>query len=705
MPTHRSHLRTISRLLPVALMSIGGPAWAAATVNSVTVTGLEDELMEENIQLALTLNEMKGRRLREARFEYLLQEAVEETRTALEPFGYYSPVITISVPRKDGSATTIVSPDDSQPAATPAADGSVDPAPGDLPAPEDQRETRAVAAMAADAANDPDDPVATAADNAEPVTSQADAGAAAEPDSLAAGDDGNPAPAADSAPRQRAPAEAVDITIHVQLGEPVRVRNANLRLEGPGEDDRYLKQDLAAFTPLPGQRFDHTVYETSKLKIVNRLAERGYFDSDFLTRRVEVTRAEHAADIDLSWATGIRYDMGPTRFNQDYFDAGLLEQLVYWDEGSYFHQGKLDRLRESLVGLDYFSNIDIRTDPDKAVEGRIPVEVNLTRAKRTVYTAGLSYGTENGPGIRLGLDRRYVNSHGHKLAAGLDYTRKRKILSTDYRIPAFAWLDGWYRISALYDDDDGDYINSRRYLLTGSRSGQINEHLKATASINWLNERWFYDEPDDGGGALAPLDYSEATFLYPALRADYVNADDLLFPQHGIGIDVELRGAVEGVAADASFIQLHATARWYQAVGDNNRLIVRGEAGHTYTDELFGLPPSLRFFAGGDRSIRGYGYREVGPTSISDQGDKYALGAKNVLTASVEFERYFNDSWGAAVFVDSGDAFDDTPDFRTGVGIGARWKSPVGPVRVDVARGLNDPDSALQLYLNIGADW
>ena len=71
---------------------------------------------------------------------------------------------------------------------------------------------------------------------------------------------------------------------------------------------------------------------------------------------------------------------------------------------------------------------------------------------------------------------------------------------------------------------------------------------------------------------------------------------------------------------------------------------------------------------------------------------------------SLEFEHYFNDSWGGAVFVDSGTAFDDRPDWRTGVGVGVRWRSPVGPVRLDIARGLDDPDESFQLYLGIGAD-
>ncbi len=113
-----------------------------------------------------------------------------------------------------------------------------------------------------------------------------------------------------------------------------------------------------------------------------------------------------------------------------------------WEEGSYFHQGKLDRLRQSLVKLDYFSAIDIQPLPEQASDDlRVPIDVNLTLAKRSVYTAGLSYGSESGAGMRFGMERRYVNDRGHKLVTDLDYAQNRKNLLVQYRVPAF--MPGW----------------------------------------------------------------------------------------------------------------------------------------------------------------------------------------------------------------------------------------------------------------------
>ena len=492
------------------------------------------------------------------------------------------------------------------------------------------------------------------------------------------------------------------VTITVIPGEPVRVRNSTVAIEGGAERDRYMREEVAAFAPGPGAIFDSSLYESSKTRISRRLAERGYFDADFLSRRVEVTRAEHAADIDLRWSSGVRYDMGHVGFEQtpnQIIDPALLGKLVYWDEGSYYHQGKLDRLRTSLVSLDYFSRIEIEPRTDEAAVAddgskRVPVKVTLTPAKRSIYTAGLSYGTDSGAGVRLGLERRYVNQRGHKALAQIDFAQKRKTATVQYRIPAFAWLDGWYTASVQLADEQTDYMDNRRVEFVASRSGQVDRKLNAVASLHVLRERWAYTGDLDHPG------YRYGSFTFPSLRAEYVDADDRLYPRNALGGSVLLRGAHEGLGSDAGFLQAHARASWFKGVGTRSRLIVRGELGHTFTGEVVDMPPSLRFFAGGDRSIRGYGYREVGPR-IGDFG----LGGKNVVTTSLEFERYFNESWGAAVFVDSGSAFNGKdPDMHTGVGIGVRWRSPVGPVRIDIARGLDDPRSPFTIGLNIGAD-
>ncbi|WP_417472028.1 autotransporter assembly complex protein TamA [Luteimonas mephitis] len=597
----------LPRIAAAAMFMFACGAVDAATVRSVEIRGL-DEAMTENVRTSLSLVDAIGKDVAGRRLGYLVREADDEAREALEPFGYYSPQITVERSRSNGGN----------------------------------------------------------------------------------GGNGNGN-------------GATDVVITIDPGEPVRVRDADIAILGAGGRDRYLKQDLGKFRPSTGDIFNHALYEASKTRIVRRLAERGYFDADFASHRVEVTRAQNAADIDLVWTSGERYDMGVTTFTQSpkpVVSNRLLDKLVYWKAGEYYHQGRLDRLRQSLIALDYFSRIDIQPRPEDAVDGQVPVQVALTPAKRDVYTAGVSYGTESGAGVRFGLERRYVNQRGHKALAQVDYAQKRKTLTLQYRIPAFAWLDGWYTASLQFADEQTDYIDSRRIEFVASRSGQYNRHLNLVASLHVLRERWAYVAEDDDDPDT-PTQYRFATFSFPALRAEYIDVDDKLFPRRGIGGSVMLRGGLEGAGSDANFFQVHARASWFKGLGERNRLIVRGEIGHTFTDALTAMPPSLRFYAGGDRSIRGYEWREVGPRL-----GKFSTGAKNVVTASGEFEHYFNDSWGFATFVDGGSAFDGTDvDWHTGVGVGVRWKSPVGPLRFDIAHGLDHPDSPFTIGLSIGAEF
>jgi len=508
--------------------------------------------------------------------------------------------------------------------------------------------------------------------------------------------------------------EAVSVEITIEPGLPVRVDKAEIAILGAGHEDVVLQRDLAGFRPGPGAVFNHAEYEASKLRISRRLTERGYFDADYFTHRVEISRAAQRAQIALVWNSGERYRMGEARFIQTMPVIGerLLARLVHWQPGQAYHQERLDTLRSKLRRLDYFSQIDIDTPVQQAVERQIPINLTLAPAKRTVYTTGLSYGTDSGSGVRLGMERRYVNVRGHKLGVQLDYTQNRQSLTAQYRIPAFAWRDGWYTLRAQGYDENTSYIETRRIELTVSRSAEYSQTMNLVGSVHTLRERWAVDM--DEGGSTRPL-YRRVHFSYPSLRADYANLDERLFPRRGLAGTLRLRSGIDGLASNASFAQVQARASRFFALGEWTRLIARGEAGYTWTNALTEMPPSLRFYAGGDRSIRGYEFREVGPRLVRLQADSdgvlrqvsfYALGARNVATGSLELEHYFRSNWGAAVFVDGGSAFDDIrPDWHTGVGIGLRWKSPVGPLRLDIARGLNTPDSPFTLGLGIGTEF
>ena len=612
---------SLNRLFPVLVLCFATLPATAVTVTRIDIHGVSDARLADNVRSALSLQDAVGKDLSKRRLAYLLHQANTEVRQALEPFGYYTPVIQV------------------------------------------QRSDRgAVAAEDAESDTDTD-------------------------------------PNTETARTDTTDAQLI-VSIHIDPGLPVRVRSRTLDVAGAAAANTQVRAALALFVPQVGQVLDHSLYEASKTRVNRVLAAQGYFDADFIRHQVEVTRAQHAADIDLRWSSGPRYRLGEAEFVQTptpIIREDVLRKLVGWAPGAAYDVAELERLRKSLVALDYFGLVDVSAPAETAQNKQVPVQVNLTPAPRSIYSYGLSYGTRSGAGFSTGFERRYLNQRGHKALAQIDWGNQRKTATVQYRIPAFAWRDGWYSASLQAADEQTDSLDNRHLEFVASRSGQYNEHLNLVASVHVLRERWSYFTVNKPVGL-----YQFASFVFPQLRADYINVDNRMAPRSGFGGGLTLRG---GNGNATGFVQLHANAQWFHGFDADSRLIVRGEAGRTFTGALLDLPPSLRYFAGGDRSVRGYGWREIGPRIRNSQGDLYAVGASNVVTTSIEYERYLNGPWGAAVFVDSGSAFDGRrADPHTGVGIGLRWRSPVGPVRIDIARGLNRPESPFTLHLNIGAD-
>ncbi len=612
---------SLNRLFPVLVLCFATLPATAVTVTRIDIHGVSDARLADNVRSALSLQDAVGKDLSKRRLAYLLHQANTEVRQALEPFGYYTPVIQV------------------------------------------QRSDRgAVAAEDAESDTDTD-------------------------------------PNTETARTDTTDAQLI-VSIHIDPGLPVRVRSRTLDVAGAAAANTQVRAALALFVPQVGQVLDHSLYEASKTRVNRVLAAQGYFDADFIRHQVEVTRAQHAADIDLRWSSGPRYRLGEAEFVQTptpIIREDVLRKLVGWAPGAAYDAAELERLRKSLVALDYFGLVDVSAPAETAQNKQVPVQVNLTPAPRSIYSYGLSYGTRSGAGFSTGFERRYLNQRGHKALAQIDWGNQRKTATVQYRIPAFAWRDGWYSASLQAADEQTDSLDNRHLEFVASRSGQYNEHLNLVASVHVLRERWSYFTVNKPVGL-----YQFASFVFPQLRADYINVDNRMAPRSGFGGGLTLRG---GNGNATGFVQLHANAQWFHGFDADSRLIVRGEAGRTFTGALLDLPPSLRYFAGGDRSVRGYGWREIGPRIRNSQGDLYAVGASNVVTTSIEYERYLNGPWGAAVFVDSGSTFDGRrADPHTGVGIGLRWRSPVGPVRIDIARGLNRPESPFTLHLNIGAD-
>ncbi len=484
--------------------------------------------------------------------------------------------------------------------------------------------------------------------------------------------------------------DAVTVVFDVTLGEPVRVREQQVVMDGQAQDDAVVSEAVQGFVPGKGAVLDHRLYEANKNNVNQRLGQRGYFDANIAEHKVEVTRAEHAADMNVRWDSGVRYRIGETRFGPNQFKPGLFDKLVPWKDDDFYNQQKLFDLQQSLADLDYFSVIDVSPKLDEKKDGKVPIEISTTPGKRNVYSAGLSYGTDSGAGVQLGFNRRWLNKRGHKADAQLEIAQRRKIIGARYRVPAFDWLNGFYTLRTGLRDEQTDAINQQLLEVVGERDGRVHG-WNVLAGLHYQRER--YED------FMIPQLNRYATLVFPSLSASVSNGDDKLYPTRGWGLSTELRGGTTSIGSDVDFAQVRLKGSFVFSLGHLNRVLLRGEIGRSFTKDFDQLPPSLRFFAGGDNSIRGYGYQEVGPRVLGR-----VVGGRNLAVVSAEFEHRFTQTWGGAVFVDAGDAFNDRPVTHVGVGFGVRWRSPVGPVRIDLAHGLNDPKSPIRLHLNIGTD-
>ena len=482
-----------------------------------------------------------------------------------------------------------------------------------------------------------------------------------------------------------------NITVHfnVTLGKPVQVRKLLLNVAGDAEKDPVVSDEVSSFQPKTGFVFHHGVYETSKTNISRALNERGYFNANLNTHKVEVTRTDHAADIALDWSSGARFRFGEARFEGHQFKDELLEKLLPWEPGQAYDYSELVSLQKTLADLDYFAAINVLPLPDEAKDGVVPIQISLTPAKRSIYSLGLRYGTDSGAGFASSLERRWVNRRGHKLFVGFNVAQEKSDFTAQYRVPAFSRIEGWYGFRASLREELINDVTTQYTELALSRSGRWHD-WNLQGALEYKRERFENVLTNDRGFS---------TIVAPVLWAERKQFDDINSPRKGYRFFLEARAGSKAIGSDIDFVQLRAEARYIRALGFTNRLLLRGELGTTISDEFALLPPSQRFYAGGDHSVRGYGYRELGQNLGG-----VVFGGKHLATASLEFEHMFNPTWGGAAFVDAGDAYDDQFKARLGIGLGLRWRSPVGPIRIDLAHGLNEPTQNIRLHVSLGPD-
>jgi len=473
----------------------------------------------------------------------------------------------------------------------------------------------------------------------------------------------------------------------VAPGPQVQIERVHIVLEGEGAEDEVLQQvidesPLRKDTPLL-----HAHYSDLKSALQSRAAERGYYRATFKHSEVRVDPAQNRAEVELIYHTGARASIGEIRFDPAPVSEALLRRYLPFQPGDPVNTARLVELQRRLINSDYFADVEVRPRLDQLEDAKLPVEVGLTPHKRSLYQAGFGYGTDTGARMLLGVTRRWLNPQGHTLDSRLRLSEIRQQLSFRYEIPGFQPTSDRFAFELGLQDEQSDSIDARSYSIGGSWQKQIG-HWERRLSLNWEQESWISDGIE-----------RDSTLLIPRARFSRTLADNRLNTTRGHQISFGVGVASQNLLSDTDLLQLDLQGKRVDSLSERWRLLTRAEVGLALVDSVDDLPATLRYYAGGDSSVRGYDYQSLGP----EGSDGDVIGGRYLVAGSVEVDYLFRDSWRLAAFVDTGNAFDDRHmELKTGAGMGVRWQSPVGPIRLDLAVPLDE--SGWRIHFSLGPD-
>lgn len=476
----------------------------------------------------------------------------------------------------------------------------------------------------------------------------------------------------------------------IDLGTPLRVNRLDVRLTGEGRDEPRLVEAVSQFPLSEGDVLLQPLYTQGKASLQATAAELGYFDAAFDTSQIRIDLDSYESAIVLQFDTGPRYRFGSLTFNQEILDSSVVWGYVPFRPGDYFSVAKLIQLQNNLNDAPYFARAEVRPMPQEREGRRVPVRVDLTPQKAARYEVGLGYGTDTGPRATGTAFLRRLNRGGHRGRLDARVSGIERSVSGRYLVPQVFGTSALLTFSAAFDHFAPVTSKSDRWRTAVSLA---NDWSSWRRIVGLSFERESFEVGADSG---------VTTLLLLEGGLSQQQSDDPVFTTHGHRVAFELKGSEEALASSATFLRLAARGKYITSPATHWRLIGRLELGMTATSQFRQLPASMRFFAGGDESVRGYAYRSIG--GRDEQGN--VIGGKNLLTASGEIEYRFLESWGLAGFYDVGDAMSsiDFSSLKQGIGLGLRWRSPIGQVRVDGAFPLDDPNSDFRLHLRIGPD-
>ncbi len=493
---------------------------------------------------------------------------------------------------------------------------------------------------------------------------------------------------------EEAGADAYLLRVSVIPGEPVRVSEVTLTLNGPGADEEPLKREAAAFPLKKGGVLLQQWYEEAKGRLLFQAQELGYLDADYTVHEIRIAKTTSTADIRLEMETGHRYFFNGAKIEgaSDYPDAFVRRYLAF-KPGEPFSYARIGETQINFTNSERFREVNITPEKAESRDYRVPVLVQLTPAPRKILRFGIGYGTDTG--ARFNVRYRDLNMlhRGHEFYSNLYLAERLQGMAAGYILPDAVDIRSSTVLQLNLQREDVSTYTSRLIALELARNQGFGKRESGTAYIRLQREEYTIGTQD-----------SSARLVLPGLRLTGDHYDNPARPARGFRYLIELRGTNQWLGSDTELLQIISGGSFLLPLPWRLSLQTRAKAGITlFSDPLSSLPPSLRFFAGGDQSVRGYAYQSLGPTDATGQ----VVGGKHLLSGSVELYRALFTDWGVSAFYDAGNSFDSFTEVRLyeGAGVGVHYYTPVGALNLSVARQIGVEDPGFHLHFTVGFEF
>jgi translocation and assembly module TamA len=470
--------------------------------------------------------------------------------------------------------------------------------------------------------------------------------------------------------------------IAIEPGVPVLIDDVAVEVSGPGLEHPAFRAVLDALPLRRGARLNHATYDGLKGELRRLAATLGYAEARLTANEMLVDLASHTARIRLAMETGPRYSFGATTITQRSLDEDLLRRYLRFRESDPYDATELLRTQFALDDSQYFSTVEvIAGEPDRA-NLLIPVDVRAEPNRRNRYSVGVGYATDSKARGTLSWENRRLNDRGHRMRAELKAAQIEQSFETRYVVPIGDPALEKFSLEARWARDDRGDLETRTLRLQPSVTHVLGDWQRVlSASLSNV-------ETLTAATPTQPASRDSSLLVIPGISYASVPRGYLGEALFSRTFNAELRGSAAALGAPTEFLQLKVEAEKVLNLAPKWNTYVRGQLGTTWVSETTKLPGTERFFAGGDRSVRGFGYNDLSP--LDDGGAK--IGGRHLFTGSAELIRDLPRNLALALFVDVGNAFDDFGDpLQYSAGIGVRFRLPVVSVGIDLAQPLTNP--------------